>query len=153
MPRAALGEKGLENLYFAISRPLGSAERKHIMYKKIAIPGRNFWGGRIFSPKVPRAPGNCVLFSSRVLNFSQCPRPRTGQNPSNSPFCDHLGVRPEKKLFPRKLWKTITNSLVTLFFRFWDPGCSGARKGPCEASCCLLLLLLLATHASTTRVP
>ena len=71
MPRAALGQKGLKNQYFAICHPLGSGRPKRKMEKSCAILGRNFWGGRIFSPNVPLAPGNCVfLFLAR--NFSKC---------------------------------------------------------------------------------
>ena len=55
---------------------------------------------------------------------------------------DHLGVRPEKKLLPRKLWKTIPDSVVTFFFQSWDLCCSGAQKGPCGAACLLLACLL-----------
>ena len=78
MPRAALGQKGLKNQYFAISYPLGSGRPKRKMEKSCAILGRNFWGGRIFSPKVPLAPGNCpFLFSIR--NFSECQGAALGQ--------------------------------------------------------------------------
>ena len=68
---AALGRKGLENQYFAISRPWGSGWPKHQQYKSCAISGGNFWGGRIFPPKVPLAPGYCV-FPFLARNFSEC---------------------------------------------------------------------------------
>ena len=147
MPRAVLEQKGLENPYFAISRPWGSDRPKLKMSESCAISGRNFWGGRIFSPKVPLAPGNCAfLFLTGARNFSKCPQPKTGQNPSKSPFATTWGSD-RKKLFTRKLRKTVPDSVVTFFFRFWDPFCSADQKGPCGASllvaCCLLVACLL----------
>ena len=148
----------LKKQYFAISRPWGSGRPKRKTEKRCAISGRNFWDGRICSPKVPQAPGNCnFVFSARLR---KCSRPKRAKIPLNHCFRP-VGVRPEKKLLPRKLQKTILDSVVTFFFDFGisgfrDPCCSGAGKGPCGASflgCCCCCCCLLARRASSTLVP
>ena len=147
MPRSCPRPKGPTNQYFAISRPWGSGRRKHKMQKSCAILGRNFWGRRICSPKVLLAPGNCAfLFSARVLDFSKCPRPRTGQNPSNSPLATTWD---RKKVVPEKVAENHPGPRGNIFFRFWDPGCSGARKGPCGASGCSLACLWSGREVTT----
>ena len=66
---AALGQKGLEAQYFAISRPWGSGWRKHKIYKSCPTLGRIFLGGRICPQQMPLAPGNCVfLFLARKFS-------------------------------------------------------------------------------------
>ena len=47
-----------------------------------------------------------------------------------------------KKFAPEKIAENHPRKRGNIFFRFWDPCCSGAQKGPCGASllaCCLLL--------------
>ena len=122
--------------------PGGRVGQNRRRKKSCAILGRNFWGGRISPPKVPLAPGNCIfVFSARARNFSKCPRPKRAKTPLNHRFRP-VGVRQKKRLSPIKLRKPIPDSMVTLFFRFRDPFCSGAQKGPCGSSllaCCCLL--------------
>ena len=106
-------------------------------------------GGRIFSPKVPLAPGNCVfLFLARARNFSKCPRPRTGQNTIGPPF-------PTEKSCSREICGNPSRIAWWHFFRFRDPCCSGAQKGPCRAACLLAAACcrLLARRAGSTLVP
>ena len=151
MPRAALGQKGLENPYFAISRPWGSGWPKRNMPKSCAISGRNLWGGRTFPPKVPLAPGNCVfLFLARALNFSKYPRPRTGPKPSKLPFPTTWGSDRKETWSPETCGKP-SRIAWKHFFRFWDPFCSAGQKGACGASL-LLPHCLLARRASPTLV-
>ena len=77
---------------------------------------------------MPLAPGNCVfLFSARARDLSKCPGPRTGQNPTKSPFPTGGGPT-EKKVVPEK----VAESVVTLFFDFGTPVALGPEKGPAE---------------------
>ena len=62
-----------------------------------------------------------------------------------------MGVRPKKKLFPKKLRKTIPDSVVTFFFHFWAPYALTARKGP-MGLVGWLVGCLLARRASSTLV-
>ena len=105
-----------------------------------------------FFPKVPLAPGNCVLlFSAR--KSSKCPRPRTGQNSSKAPLRPPGGPT----LFPRKLRKPIPDNVVPFFFEFGTPSALRTRKGPVYLACCLLLvacrLLLVACLLLDAQAP
>ena len=105
------GPKGPKNPYLAISRPWGSGWPKRETPKSCAIFGRNFWSGRISPPKVPLAPGNCiVVFSARAQNFSTCSRSKRAKIPLNHRFRP-VGVQPEIFWHPIKLRKTIPDSV------------------------------------------
>ena len=108
--------------------------------KKVAqLGGETFGADGLFPQRCPLAPGNRVFpFLTRAQIFSKCPRPKTGQTPVNH----HLGVRPKKKLFPRKLRKIIPDSVLTFVFDFGTPSALRTRNGPVELACCLLACLL-----------
>ena len=60
----------------------------------------------------------------------QVPKAKTGQNiPLNHCFRP-VGVRPNKKLFPRRLRKTVSDSVVPLSFGLGTPVALGPGKGP-----------------------
>ena len=83
------------------------------------------------------------LFLTRARNFSNCPRPKRAKIPLNCRF-QPVGVRPEKKIFPRKLRKTIPDSVVPFFPPdFGTPVALGPKNGPAGLACCLLLLACL----------
>ena len=111
---------------------------QNVNCKKVANNHSRQRGNFFSSVLGPLVPGNCVfLFLARARNFSKCPRPKMGQKPTKSPF--PTGGGPTKKtLFPRKLRKTILDSVVTFFSISGPPFCSADQKGPCGA-CCLLL--------------
>ena len=70
IPRAGLSQKSPENPSFAIPPPLGVRSTKMQNAKKLRHFGKNFWGGRISSPKVPLRPGNRVFpFLTRARNL------------------------------------------------------------------------------------
>ena len=90
---------------------------------------------RLFSPKVPLAPGNFdFLFLAPALNFSKCPRPKTGQNTTKSPFPTGGGST-EKEVVAQKV-----DTVATFFFDFGPPVALGPRRGPAGLACLLLLL-------------
>ena len=150
VPKAVLGQNGLKYLYFAISRPWGSGQPKRDMEKlRTTIPDSVV---TFFSVSGPLAPGNRVfLFLAQSRNFSKCLRPKTGQNTTKSPFPTGEGPT-EKKSFPRKLRKTIPDSVVT-FFLILGPLLLWGPERALRAICCLLAASLLARRASSTLVP
>ena len=96
--------------------PLGVRSVKTENLKTLRNFGEKLLGRPDFPPKVPLAPGNCIfIFSARAQNLSKCPRPKQAKIPLNHRF-SAVGVRPGKKFPPRKLQKTIPNSVATLFF-------------------------------------
>ena len=85
----------------------------------------HFWA--IFGPR--------ISLSARVAKIPVNRRFRPG------------GVRPKKKLFPRKLRKSIPDSVVTFFFGFGTPSAPQSKKGPVGSLgplACLLARLLVA---------
>ena len=137
MPRAVLGQNALKPQHFSIYCPWGSGRPKRKTSKGCTISGRNFWGGWVSPKKVPLAPGKCIfVFPARARNCFKRPRPKMGQNTTKSPFPTSGGPT-EKELFPRKLRKTIPDSMVP-FFSISGPlllwGSERALRG------CLLLL-------------
>ena len=104
-PRAALGQKGLNTQYFAISRPWRSGRPNHNLFKSCAISGRNFWGGRGFCPKSAPSSGK-LCFSGFGPEFLLVPRGRPRpKRPEGPVFCDFppLGVRSAKTPNVKKL--------------------------------------------------
>ena len=71
--------KGPRKPVFHDFPPLGSGRPKRKKLKSCAIPGRNFWGGRISPQKVPLAPGSCVFL------FLAC-GPNRANHPVNHRF-------------------------------------------------------------------
>ena len=78
MPRAALGQTGPENPYFAISRPWRSGAQKRKLFTSFKFREENFGADGGFPPKVPLPPGNCVFLLS-AQNFSKCQGAAPGQ--------------------------------------------------------------------------
>ena len=75
---AALGQKEPKNPVFCDFPPLGVRSVKTQNVKKLRGFREKLLGVRVFSPKVPLAPGNRVfLFSAR--NFSKCQGAALGQ--------------------------------------------------------------------------
>ena len=99
--------------------------------EKVADNHPGQYGNFFFPVSGALAPGNCVfLFLAGARNFSKCLRPKWAKNPINHRFRP-VGFQPKNKLSPRQLRKTIPDSMVTFFFRSWDPCCSADQKGPC----------------------
>ena len=105
--------KGPRNPLTRISQFLtrGGPVGQNVKWKKVADNHLGSRGKFSFSVSGALAPGNCVfMFSARARNFSTCPRPKTGQHTTKSPFPTGGGPT-EKKLFPRKLRKAIPDSV------------------------------------------
>ena len=110
--------------------------------KKVADNHLGSRGKFSFSVSGALAPGNCVfMFSARARNFSTCPRPRTGQHTTKSPFPTGGGPT-EKKVVPQKVAENHPGYHGNIFFLdFRTPSARGSRKGPAElvvVACCLL---------------
>ena len=146
VPRAVLGQNGLKKTVFRNFPPLGARSAKTESAKKLCNFGENFWSARISPLRVPLAPGKWVfLFLARARNFYKCPRPKTGQKPTKSPFPTGGGLA-GKKLFWRKLRKTIPRVAWYHFVSISGPlllwGPERALRG-----------CLLARRAGSTLVP
>ena len=72
------------------------------------------------------------------LKFLKVPKAKTGQNTTKPPLPTGGGPM-EKQVVPRKLQKTIPDSVVTFFSGFGTPVALGPRKGPEGLVACLLL--------------
>ena len=125
VPRAVLVQNVLRTPYFAIAHPWGSGRPKRKMLISCALSGRNFGGVRIFTPKAPLAPGNCIFpFSAQPWDFSLSakgrPRPKWPEIPV---FYDFLpvGIRSGKTEDVKKLRTTILDSVVRFSFDFGTP--------------------------------
>ena len=71
VPRAVLGQNGQRPSISQFPAPGGSRLAKWTTQNSSATLGRNFRGGRIFSPEGPLAPRKCIfVFSARAQNFS-----------------------------------------------------------------------------------
>ena len=100
---AALGQKEPKNPVFCDFLPLGVRSVKTQSVKKLRGFREKLLGVWFFYPKVPLAPGNCVLlFLARARNFTKCPPPKTGQNTTKSPFPTSGGPT-EKKVVAKKV--------------------------------------------------
>ena len=151
MPKAVLGQSGLEKLVFRDFSPVGVRRPKRKMQKKrCRMSKRNSLGGRIPPPpppKVPLAPGNCVfVFYARARNFTKCQRP-WAKTPLNRYFRP-VGVRPGKKKCPQESCENPFPDGVGAFFPISGPlalencvfvfppgpGVSLSAKGPKEAA-------------------
>ena len=116
--------KGPRKPVFCNFLPLGLRSPITQNVKKSRNFGEKIFGQTDFFPKVPLGPGYYVFrFLTRARNFSKCPRPKTGQNPSKLPFAPPGGPT-EKEVFPKKVAEIILESVVTFFPRFLGPFCS-----------------------------
>ena len=77
--------------------PLGIRLAKSQIAKKLHNFCEKFWGGQIFSPNVPLAPGNCVFLPWPGIYPSAkgCPRPKGPRKPVFFDF-PPVGVRSAK---------------------------------------------------------
>ena len=129
-----------EKKVFRDFQPLGFRSAKTENIQKLRNFGENLWGSRIFLPKVPLEPGNCIfLFSARARNFSKCPRPERAEIPLNHRFRP-VGPGPTKTVVPEKVvGNHPPDSVVTFCSRFGTPVALGPEKGPKGLVACLLL--------------
>ena len=141
VPTAVLGQIGPKSSYFAFSCQLGSGQSKHKMQQSCGHP--SWTACHLFFPFLDLQHQEIVFFCFWPgPGISPSARgPKWAKSPLNHRF-RHVGVRPrKKKLFPRKLRKTIPDSVVTFFFDFTTPVALGPRKGPAGLACLLTCLL------------
>ena len=105
--------KGPKKLVFCDFPPVRVRSTKLQNVKTLRNVGDKCLGRTNFFSKSALAPGNCI-FLFLALNFSKCPRPKSGHNPTKSPFPTTWGSD-RKKVVPEKVAETIPDSVVTFF--------------------------------------
>ena len=135
MPRGCPRPKGPENPVFCDSPPLGVQSVKTQIAEKLRNSREKLLGRLVFSPNsAPSSGKSCFSVFGPSPEFPQVPK--QAKMLLNHRFRP-VGVRPKKKLFPRKLRETIPDGVVTFFSPFSGPLRSAVQKGPYGA-CCLL---------------
>ena len=148
-PRAVLGQNGPKSSYFMFSRHRGSGPSKRKLQGKLRTTIPDGTVPFFFRFRIPVL-GNCgFLLLAQARNCSGGPkRAKIPLNHRFRPRGDPTG----EKVVPEKVAEHHPGWRGTIFFRFRDPCCSGAQKGPCRAAC-LLTCLLAARRVSSTLVP
>ena len=127
----------------------GGPVDQNMKCKKVAeFRGESLWGAGLFPPKVRLAPGNCVFSCPSGPGISQSAKGLEWAKTPLNRYFQPVGVQPKKRLFPRKLRKTIPESMVTFFSHFGTPFAVGPTRGPAGLACCCCLMLARRTGST-----